>query len=85
MQDSMARANEAAGETVAGIRTVRSFNTERSEAGRYDHRLMDTHNLKTRRDTVRAVYLLLKRVSMQGSLPVPLILRILKCFLFDQE
>ncbi|XP_045549542.1 antigen peptide transporter 2a isoform X3 [Salmo salar] len=63
MQDSMARANEAAGETVAGIRTVRSFNTERSEAGRYDHRLMDTHNLKTRRDTVRAVYLLLKRLT----------------------
>uniref|UniRef100_A0A4W5L5E0 Transporter associated with antigen processing, subunit type a n=1 Tax=Hucho hucho TaxID=62062 RepID=A0A4W5L5E0_9TELE len=63
VQDSMARANEAAGETVAGIRTVRSFNTERSEAGRYDHRLMDTHNLKTRRDTVRAVYLLLRRLT----------------------
>ncbi|XP_055750389.1 antigen peptide transporter 2-like [Salvelinus fontinalis] len=63
VQDSMARANEAAGETVAGIRTVRSFNTERSEAGRYDHRLMDTHNLKTRRDTIRAVYLLLRRLT----------------------
>ncbi|XP_029519315.1 antigen peptide transporter 2-like [Oncorhynchus nerka] len=63
VQDSMARANEAAGETVAGIRTVRSFNTERSEAGHYDHRLMDTHNLKTRRDTVRAVYVLLRRLT----------------------
>ncbi|CAB1351112.1 unnamed protein product [Coregonus sp. 'balchen'] len=63
VQDSMASANEVAGETVAGIRTVRSFNTERSEAGRYDHRLMDTHNLKTRRDTVRAVYVLLRRLT----------------------
>lgn len=79
----MARANEAAGETVGGIRTVRSFKTEQHEAGRYNDRLMDTHNLKTRRDTVRAVYLLLRRVSMQGSLPVPLILRILQLFLFD--
>lgn len=63
VQDSMARANEAAGETVAGIRTVRSFKTERREAGRYNDRLMDTHNLKTRRDTVRAVYLLLRRLT----------------------
>uniref|UniRef100_A0A8C7PEA1 Transporter associated with antigen processing, subunit type a n=1 Tax=Oncorhynchus mykiss TaxID=8022 RepID=A0A8C7PEA1_ONCMY len=64
VQDSIARANEAAGETVAGIRTVRSFKTEQHEAGRYNDRLMDTHNLKTRRDTVRAVYLLLRRVTL---------------------
>ncbi|KAK6291030.1 hypothetical protein J4Q44_G00385630 [Coregonus suidteri] len=63
VQDSMARANEAAGETVAGIRTVRSFKTEQRETGRYNNRLMDTHNLKTRRDTVRAVYLLLRRLT----------------------
>ncbi|XP_034150767.1 antigen peptide transporter 2a [Esox lucius] len=62
VQDSLARANETAGETVAGIRTVRSFKTEQIEAGRYDNRLMDTHNIKTRRDTVRAVYLLLRRL-----------------------
>ncbi|XP_038822370.1 antigen peptide transporter 2-like [Salvelinus namaycush] len=63
VQDSIARANEAAGETVGGIRTVRSFKTEQHEAGRYNNRLMDTHNLKTRRDTVRAVYLLLRRLT----------------------
>ncbi|KAM9419667.1 antigen peptide transporter 2-like isoform 2-T2 [Salvelinus alpinus] len=63
VQDSIARANEAAGETVGGIRTVRSFKTEQHEAGRYNDRLMDTHNLKTRRDTVRAVYLLLRRLT----------------------
>jgi len=62
MQDSMARATEAANEVVFGIRVVRSFNTEKHEANRYDKRLMETHNLKTRRDTVRAVYLLARRV-----------------------
>ncbi|XP_035284118.1 antigen peptide transporter 2a isoform X1 [Anguilla anguilla] len=66
VQDSIARANDVAGECVAGIRTVRSFNTERCEAHRYDDRLMDTHNLKTRRDTVRAVYLLVRRLVSLG-------------------
>ncbi|KAG7457607.1 hypothetical protein MATL_G00228900 [Megalops atlanticus] len=66
VQDSIARANDAAGEGVAGIRTVRSFNTERSESHRYDNRLMDTHNLKTQRDTVRAVYLLVRRLMSLG-------------------
>lgn len=62
MQDSIAQANEAANEAVSGIRVVRSFNTEKHEARRYDDRLMDTHTLKTRRDTVRAIYLLARRV-----------------------
>lgn len=60
----MAQANETAGEAVSGIRTVKSFRTELGEANRYDVRLMETHNLKTRRDTVRAIYLLVRRVSM---------------------
>ncbi|KAI4887199.1 hypothetical protein NFI96_018102 [Prochilodus magdalenae] len=66
VQDSIARANDAAGETVSGIRTVKSFNAEQSESHRYDDRLMDTHNLKTRRDTVRAVYLLVRRLVEVG-------------------
>uniref|UniRef100_A0A672LT82 Antigen peptide transporter 2-like n=1 Tax=Sinocyclocheilus grahami TaxID=75366 RepID=A0A672LT82_SINGR len=64
VQDSVARANETAGEAVAGVRTVRSFHMELGEACRYDDRLTDTHNLKTRRDTVRAVYLLVRRVGL---------------------
>ncbi|XP_061597387.1 antigen peptide transporter 2a [Cololabis saira] len=63
MQDSMARANDAANEAVFGIRAVRSFNTEKQEAHRYDKRLMETHILKTRRDTITAVYLLLRRLT----------------------
>uniref|UniRef100_A0A8C2A3H3 ABC-type antigen peptide transporter n=1 Tax=Cyprinus carpio TaxID=7962 RepID=A0A8C2A3H3_CYPCA len=66
VQDSMAHANETAGEAVSGIRTVKSFRTELGEAHRYDVRLMETHNLKTRRDTVRAVYLLVRRMTEVG-------------------
>uniref|UniRef100_A0A8B9L7K8 Transporter associated with antigen processing, subunit type a n=1 Tax=Astyanax mexicanus TaxID=7994 RepID=A0A8B9L7K8_ASTMX len=66
VQDSIGRANDAAGESVSGIRTVRSFNSEQNELRRYDGRLMDTHNLKTQRDTVRAVYLLVRRLIELG-------------------
>lgn len=62
MQDSMALANEAANEVVSGIRVVRSFNTEKHETRRYDNCLMDTHKLSIRQSTVRAVYLLARRV-----------------------
>ncbi|KAL3984286.1 c-opsin [Sarotherodon galilaeus] len=63
MQGSLALANEAANEVVSGIRVVRSFNTEKHEARHYDSRLMDTHELKTQRSTVRAVYLLARRLT----------------------
>ncbi|XP_038581476.1 antigen peptide transporter 2a [Micropterus salmoides] len=63
VQDSMALANEAANEVVSNIHVVRSFNTEKHENRRYHNRLMDTHTLKTRRDTVRAVYLLARRLT----------------------
>ncbi|KAG5264902.1 hypothetical protein AALO_G00259280 [Alosa alosa] len=66
VQDSIAQANDAAEEAVSGIRTVRGFKTEKSESCRYDACLMGTHNLKTRRDTVRAVYLLVRRITELG-------------------
>ncbi|XP_077051207.1 antigen peptide transporter 2a [Siphateles boraxobius] len=66
VQDSIAQSNETAGEAVSGIRTVKSFRTELGEAHRYDVRLMETHNLKTRRDTVRAIYLLVRRMTEVG-------------------
>ncbi|KAM7373592.1 hypothetical protein PAMP_008433 [Pampus punctatissimus] len=66
IQDSMALASEAANEVVSGIRVVRSFNTEKHEARRYDNRLLETHNLKTRCDTVTAVYLLARRLTGLG-------------------
>uniref|UniRef100_A0A8C9S759 Transporter associated with antigen processing, subunit type a n=1 Tax=Scleropages formosus TaxID=113540 RepID=A0A8C9S759_SCLFO len=63
VQDSMARANDVAGEAVAGIRSVRSFSTEKSESLRYGNKLLDTHKLIVRRDTVRTLYLLLRRLT----------------------
>uniref|UniRef100_A0AAQ4RRB7 Transporter associated with antigen processing, subunit type a n=1 Tax=Gasterosteus aculeatus aculeatus TaxID=481459 RepID=A0AAQ4RRB7_GASAC len=48
------------------IHVVRSFNTEKHEARRYDDRLMDTHILKTRQNAVSAVYLLARRVRSLG-------------------
>uniref|UniRef100_A0A8C9XBC7 Transporter associated with antigen processing, subunit type a n=1 Tax=Sander lucioperca TaxID=283035 RepID=A0A8C9XBC7_SANLU len=66
MQASMALTNEVANEVLSGIHVVRSFNTEKHEARRYDDRLMDTHNIKTRRDTVTAVYLLARRMTGLG-------------------
>ncbi|XP_036001693.1 antigen peptide transporter 2 [Fundulus heteroclitus] len=66
MQDSMARTNDSANEVVFGIRVVRSFNTEKHEADRYDKRLLETHSLKIRRDAVTAIYLLGRRLTGLG-------------------
>ncbi|XP_039977560.1 antigen peptide transporter 2a [Xiphias gladius] len=63
MQGSMASANAAASEVVSGIHVVRSFNAERDEACRYDRRLKHTHALKSRRNTVTAVFLLAQRLT----------------------
>ena len=62
VQDAMANANDAANEVVSNIQVVRSFNNERHEAKRYNQSLNVIHELKTRRDTVRAIYLLVRRV-----------------------
>ncbi|XP_034016757.1 antigen peptide transporter 2a [Thalassophryne amazonica] len=66
IQDSMAHSNEATNEAVSGIRVLRSFNAEKHEARRYDNRLMETHNLKTRQSIVRTVYLLARRLTGLG-------------------
>ncbi|XP_076145901.1 antigen peptide transporter 2-like [Alosa pseudoharengus] len=66
VQDSIAQTNDVAGEAVSGIRTVRGFKTEKNESCRYDACLMGTHNLQTRRNTVRAVYKLVRRITEFG-------------------
>ncbi|XP_056275479.1 antigen peptide transporter 2a [Pseudoliparis swirei] len=63
VQDSTARAADVVNEVVSGIRAVRSFNTEKHEARRYDDRLMDTHVLKARQSSLKAVYLLARRLT----------------------
>lgn len=66
VQDAMAHANDAANEVVSNIHVVRSFNAEKHEAKRYDQRLNAIHELKTQRDTVRAIYLLVRRLTGLG-------------------
>ncbi|XP_062265275.1 antigen peptide transporter 2a [Platichthys flesus] len=63
MQSSMASANEAVTEVVYSIRVARSFNAEKHEARRYGVRLRDIQVLRNRRDIVRAVYLLVRRLT----------------------
>ncbi|XP_078391199.1 ABC-type oligopeptide transporter ABCB9-like [Cetorhinus maximus] len=61
VQDSIAKSNQLAGEIVSGIRTVRSFATEHEESELFKEKLQATHQLKTKRDIVRAVYLVCLR------------------------
>ncbi|XP_061615867.1 antigen peptide transporter 2a [Phyllopteryx taeniolatus] len=61
--DSTTAANDTANEIISAVRTVRSFRAEKREARRYENRLLDTHRLKTRRDTVRVVSLLAQRLT----------------------
>lgn len=63
MQDSMALAAEAVNEVVSNVRVVRSFNAEKHEACRYGDRLINIQALKNRRDIVRQVYLLVRRLT----------------------
>uniref|UniRef100_UPI00398E787C antigen peptide transporter 2-like n=1 Tax=Pristiophorus japonicus TaxID=55135 RepID=UPI00398E787C len=61
VQDSIARSNQMAGEIVSSITTVRSFGTEDKESELFEQKLHETHQLKTKRDIVRAVYLVCHR------------------------
>uniref|UniRef100_A0A8C8RYK9 Antigen peptide transporter 2 n=1 Tax=Pelusios castaneus TaxID=367368 RepID=A0A8C8RYK9_9SAUR len=62
IQDSMARSGEVVREVVSSIETVHSFAAEGEESRRYDAALMETHRLMSRRDLVRALYLLFRRL-----------------------
>ncbi|XP_037650555.1 antigen peptide transporter 2a [Sebastes umbrosus] len=66
VQEKMAKADGVANEVLSRVHLVWSFNTKKQEACRYDDRLMDTHKLKTQRDTVGAVYLLGRRLTGLG-------------------
>ncbi|XP_072406556.1 antigen peptide transporter 2-like [Chiloscyllium punctatum] len=61
VQDSIAKSNQLAGEIVSGIRTVRSFAAEDEESELFEEKLQATHQLKNKRDIVRAVYLVCHR------------------------
>lgn len=62
VQDSIASSSDIAKEIVESVRTVQSFAAEDEEVKRYNDSLKKTHDLQTRRDFIRAVYLLAIRV-----------------------
>ncbi|MRG94172.1 ABC transporter ATP-binding protein [Polyangium spumosum] len=56
-QDALARANEVAEETIAGIRTVRAFAAERTEANRYTSAVWDAFAVVWRRIVTSSVFM----------------------------
>ncbi len=66
-QDALARANEAAEETIAGIRTVRSFAREAAEAERYGERIWESFAVSRRRVQVVAVFIGVMTLAAFGS------------------
>ncbi len=66
-QDALARANEAAEEAIAGIRTVRSFAREAAEAGRYSERVWESFGVSRRRIRVVALFVGVMTLSAFGS------------------
>jgi ATP-binding cassette subfamily B protein len=66
-QDALARANEAAEESIAGIRTVRSFAREGAEAERYSDRIWKSFGVSRKRIQVVAVFLGTMTLAAFGS------------------
>ena len=66
-QDALARANEAAEETIAGIRTVRAFAREAAEAERYGRRIWASFAVARRRIRTVAVFIACATVGAFGS------------------
>jgi len=66
-QDALARANEAAEEAIAGIRTVRSFSREAAETERYSDRVWESFEVSRRRIRVMAVFVGVMTMAAFGS------------------
>ena len=66
-QDALARANEAAEEAIAGIRTVRSFSREAAEAARYGERIWESFSVSRRRMRVVAFFIGAMNFTAFGS------------------
>jgi ATP-binding cassette subfamily B protein len=66
-QDALARANEAAEEAIAGIRTVRSFSREQAETERYSDRVWESFEVSRRRIRVMAIFVGVMTMAAFGS------------------
>jgi ATP-binding cassette subfamily B protein len=66
-QDALARANEAAEEVIAGIRTVRSFSREEAENERYSERVWESFQVSRRRIRLMAAFVGIMTMAAFGS------------------
>ncbi len=66
-QDALARANEAAEETIAGIRTVRSFAREEAEGQRYSERIWESFRVSRSRIRVMSLFIGVMTLAAFGS------------------
>ena len=66
-QDALAKANEAAEEVIAGIRTVRSFSRESAETKRYSERVWESFEVSRRRIRLMAAFVGIMTMAAFGS------------------
>ncbi|HZF48128.1 MAG TPA: ABC transporter transmembrane domain-containing protein [Polyangiaceae bacterium] len=66
-QDALARSNEVAEEVLAGIRTVRAFAAEKTEAGRYQSSMQDSFDLARRRVVLGSIFMGIATFAAFGS------------------
>lgn len=66
-QDALARANEAAEEVIAGIRTVRSFSREAAENERYSERVWESFQVSRKRIRLMAAFVGIMTMAAFGS------------------
>ena len=66
-QDALARANEAAEEVIAGIRTVRSFSREEAETERYSERVWESFRVSRKRIRVMSIFVGIMTMAAFGS------------------
>jgi ATP-binding cassette subfamily B protein len=67
VQDALARAGEQAEESIAGVRTVRSFAAEAEEARRYDDLVEHSFELARRRARFSATFMGLMTIAGYGA------------------
>jgi ABC-type multidrug transport system fused ATPase/permease subunit len=71
-QDALARANEVAEETIAGIRTVRAFAAERAEGKRYTKAVWDAYTVVWKRILTSATFMTVSTFAAFSALALVL-------------
>src|SRR5436190_1114935 len=72
VQDALAQASEVAEESLAGIRTVRSFAAEELEAQRYHDAVFRSFDLARRRARITATFMSVASIGAYGAIALVL-------------